>query len=176
MDQKEWERRHQKEQEAQCLLPPLCWLRVIIPRLPPQHLGASGPFLTLPTVLGEVVTSCGQQIRRTGSDRLDVTESAGNSVISEPHSRPLLPTNNLAFSHQVLDLSSGLSRNSAVVKAKSTGPLEIGHSLAGCAGHWVCLRWGRCRGKLPRFVSLYLAAFLSLTHPGSKESFSRWNF
>lgn len=90
----ERERRHQKEQEAQCLLPPLCWLHVIIPRLPPQNLGASGPFLTLPTVLGKVVTSSGQQIRYTGSDRQAVTKSAGNSVISEPHPRPPLPTNN----------------------------------------------------------------------------------
>ena len=41
----------------------------------------------------------------------------------------------MAFSHQVLDLSSGLSRNSVVVRAKLTGPLEIGHSLA--VDHWV---------------------------------------
>ena len=67
---KEKERRHQKEQEVQCLLPHLCWLCVIIPRLPPQNLGAGGPFLTLPIVLGKVVTSYGHQIRRTGSDRM----------------------------------------------------------------------------------------------------------
>lgn len=71
---------------------------------------------------------------------------------------------NLAFSHQVLGLSSGLSRNSAVVRAKPTDPLETGHSFAGCAGHWVCLWWGRCRGK-PAKVCLPVPCCLPFSYP-----------
>lgn len=71
---------------------------------------------------------------------------------------------NLAFSHQVLGLSSGLSRNRAVVRAKPTDPLETGHSFAGCAGHWVCLWWGRCRGKAAK-VCLPVPRCLPFSYP-----------
>lgn len=88
-----------------------------------------GLFLTLPIVWVKLATSWGQQVRHAGSDRPDITESAGNFVTSEPLPPGLSSPQttghlNLGFSHlQVLDSSSGLRRNSSVVGAEPR-PLE----------------------------------------------------
>lgn len=123
------EKRHQEGQGTHCLLPSLHQQRLIVRSLPAQSLGDRGLFLTLPIGWVKLATSWGQQIRHAGSDRPDVTESAGNFVTSEPLSPGLSSPQttghlNLGFSHlQVLDSSSGLRRNSSVVGAEPR-PLE----------------------------------------------------
>ena len=111
--EREGERRGtNKDRGPYCLLPSLHQRRLIVRSLPAQSLGAWGLLLTLPIVWVKLATSCGQQIRHAGSDRPDVTESAGNFVTSEPLPPGLSSPQttghlNLAFSHlQVLDSSS----------------------------------------------------------------------
>lgn len=154
----------------------LCWLCVIITGF---HLRTWGPGGLRP--FQPNVWEKWWPAMATRSDTYRLWQTGCNRVcrklsFPEPHTRPPLPQTtrhlNLAFSHQVLGLSQAWVRQR---RGEGQTHRPLGNWTQFC---WVCWALGlsvmrKVPRKTCRFVSL---AFLSLTHPGSKESFSRWNF